>query len=76
MPQLTTKHWWLYGAWWLWMIAQFAVVHWSLIALPRGWTTTSQFMSEVGPIIRFVIPMAVGSIVGFVAGHFWWPVTR
>ena len=59
----------------LWSLAG-AAMGWSIWALSHGWMTTSQFMSQLPPVWVFAVGISVGLVVGFVAGHWWWPISK
>lgn len=69
----------------LWIIAALGLVVWlaiggailwSIVAVNRGWTTTSHVMAHAGKLAAFALGVLIGMGLGFVAGHWWWPLSR
>jgi hypothetical protein len=68
---VTPKLWFLAAIFYpLWLLAG-AVVTWSIYALKTEQTTTSQIVSEAGPLWAAFAGLVAGFVVNLVAAHWW-----
>ena len=69
---MTLKHYILAAIFYpLWLLAG-GVATWSIYALTTGRMTTSQFMASLSPTWVMISGVIAGTVVAFVAGHWWY----
>ena len=71
---MTPLHWTLAGTGLVILASLTVLLVYDVAAMVWGWRTLSGYGAKLPRLLCFLLGLAVGLVLGIVAGHLWWPM--